>query len=108
MLLSYLQHTGEAVDLVLCVSIPVLDKGVPLDWIVSLMDNPGFGEIREYITHLADASMIFSSAYIYLMQLENVGGTEAAKFFTELDKIDRGSMNIIVHMIPLIQHYVKI
>ena len=77
--------------LVLQVSIPMLDKGVPLEWIVSLMDNPGFGETRECITHLADASMVFSSAYIYLLQLENVGGTEAAKFFTELDKIDRGS-----------------
>ena len=70
----------------------MLDKGVPMDWIVSLMDNPGFGDIEECITHLADASMVFSSAYIYLMQLENVKGKEAAKFFEELNKIDRGTV----------------
>lgn len=71
----------------------MLDSGVPLDWKVSLMDNPGFGETRECITHLADTSMVFSSAYIYLVQMENVEGTEVAKFFIELDKIDRGNCN---------------
>lgn len=79
--------------LLLQVSIPMLENGVPLDWKVSLMDNPGFGETREHITHLADISMAFSSAYIYLVQMENIGGTEAAKFFIELDKIDRGKCN---------------
>ena len=71
----------------------MLDERVPMDWKVSLMDNPGFGETKECITHLADAAMVFSSAYIYLMQPGNVEGTyaEAAKFFTELDKIDRGT-----------------
>ena len=85
-----LQCTEEAVGLVLQVCIPMLDEGVPDDWTVSLIDNPGFGEMKENITRLADASMVFSSAYIYLLQLGNLGGTEVAKFFTELDKLDRG------------------
>ena len=71
--------------------MPMLDRGVPLDWKVNLVDNPGFGETRECITHLANASMITSSAYIYLVQMENIDGTEAANFFTELVKIDRGN-----------------
>lgn len=54
------------------------------------MDNPGFGEENEHITQLADASMITSSAYIYLLQTENVGGLEAVKFFKELQRIDQG------------------
>jgi hypothetical protein len=94
LLATFVQSTAaeDTVGLVLEVSIPMLDIGVPMDWKVSLMDNPGFGETRECVTHLADASMVFSSAYIYLMQLEIVGGSEAAKFFTELRKIDKGKM----------------
>ena len=70
----------------------MLDERVPMDWKVSLMDNPGFGETTKCITNLADASITFSSAYIYLIQLENVGGTEADKFFTALNKIDGGTV----------------
>ena len=87
-----MQCTEKAVDLVLEVHIPMLDERVPMDWKVNLMDNPGFSETKECIANLADASIVFSSAYIYLMQPGNVEGTEAAKFFTELDKIDRGMM----------------
>lgn len=54
------------------------------------MDNPGFGEAKEHVTQLADASMISSSAYIYLMQWENIGGKEAAEFFKELAASDKG------------------
>ena len=53
------------------------------------MDNPGFGEAKEHITQLAEASMVTSSAYIYLMQTENVGGREAAEFFMELLRTDK-------------------
>jgi hypothetical protein len=70
----------------------MLDERVPMDWKVSLMDNPGFGETMECITHLADTSIVFSSAYIYLMQLGNIEGTEAKKFFTELAKSDKGTV----------------
>ena len=77
------------------VSIPMLDIGVPLDWTVNLIDNPGFGETRKWITHLADNAMVFSSAYIYLMQMESIGGMDVAKFFTQLDKIDRGKTTCI-------------
>ena len=88
----YIQHPGseEVSNLVLEVNIPMLDDGVPEDWKVSLVDNPGFGEAKECITELADASMVTSSAYIYLVQTENVGGKEAAAFFMELDKLDKG------------------
>ena len=53
------------------------------------MDNPGFGEAKEHVVQLAEASMISSSAYIYLLQTENIGGTEAAEFFKELIRNDK-------------------
>ena len=56
------------------------------------MDNPGFGEAKEHVVQLADASLVTSSAYIYLLQTENIGGTEAAEFFKELIRKDRSIM----------------
>ena len=75
--------------MVLKVNIPLLADKVPPGWTVSLMDNPGFGEAKEHVVQLADASLITSSAYIYLLQTENIGGTEAADFFKELSKNDK-------------------
>ena len=74
----------------------MLDIGVPSDWTVNIIDNPGFGETRKWITHLANNSMVFSSAYIYLLQMESIGGTDVAKFFTDLNKIDSGKQLDIV------------
>ena len=71
------------------VNIPLLSGSVPPGWTVSIVDNPGFGEAKEHVTQLADASMVTSSAYIYLVQTENVGGKEAADFFKELQTIDK-------------------
>ena len=71
------------------VNIPLLSGSVPPGWTVSIVDNPGFGEAKEHVTQLADTSMVTSSAYIYLVQTENVGGKEAADFFKELQTIDK-------------------
>ena len=71
------------------VNIPLLSGSVPPGWTVSIVDNPGFGEAKEHVTQLAEASMVTSSAYIYLMQTENVGGREAVDFFKELQRIDK-------------------
>ena len=71
------------------VNIPLLSGSVPPGWTVSITDNPGFGEAMEHITQLAEASVVTSSAYIYLMQTENVGGREAADFFKELQRMDK-------------------
>lgn len=71
------------------VNIPLLSGSVPPGWTVSIVDNPGFGEAKEHVTQLAEASMVTSSAYIYLIQTENVGGREAADFFKELQKMDK-------------------
>ena len=43
------------------------------------------------MVQLADASLVSSSAYIYLLQTENIGGTEAAEFFKELVTKDRSN-----------------
>lgn len=71
------------------VNIPLLSGSVPPGWTVSIIDNPGFGEAKEHITQLAEASMVTSSAYVYLVQTENVGGREAADFFKQLQSIDK-------------------
>ena len=71
------------------VNIPVLSGSIPPGWTVSIIDNPGFGEAKEHITQLAEASMATSSAYIYLIQTENVGGREAADFFKQLQSMDK-------------------
>ena len=78
--------------------IPVLNEGLPPGWIVSLADNPGFGEARECITQVANASMVVSSAYIYLMHPGSVSGTAAAEFFKELHAKDAGNfMQLLFH-----------
>ena len=74
---------------VLKVYVPLLADKVPHGWTVSLVDNPGFGEAKEHVVQLADASLLTSSAYIYLLQTENIGGTEAADFFKELARLDK-------------------
>ena len=76
--------------LTLKVNIPMFSESVPPGWTVSIIDNPGFGEAEEQITQLAEASMVTSCAYIYLLQTENIGGREAADFFRELKRIDEG------------------
>lgn len=66
----------------------MLDEGVPPEWTVSLVDNPGFGEASDWITQVADASLVTSSAYIYLIQAGCIRGTAEADFVTELHKKD--------------------
>ena len=74
--------------MVLKVHLPILEEGSPLEWTVILVDNPGFGEDMEYITQLASASLGTSSAYIYLITTENIGGKAATDFFKTLQKKD--------------------
>ena len=73
-------------------NIPLFSGIVPHGWKISIIDNPGFGEANEQITQLAEASLVTSSAYIYLMQTENIGGREAADFFRELKTIDESKV----------------
>ena len=83
-----MQLSPELLAVTLKVNMPLLSEYIPPGWMVSIIDNPGFGEANEHITQLAEASMVTSSAYIYLMQTESVGGREAADFFRELKRID--------------------
>ena len=69
---------------------------------MSITDNPGFGEAKEHITQLAEASVVTSSAYIYLMQTENIGGREAADFFEELQKMDKSRSFVKNHLLTCI------
>ena len=85
-----MQETLEVPNLVLKVHLPILDEGSPFEWTVVLVDNPGFGEDKEYITQLASASMVTSSAYIYLITTEHVGGKAATEFFKTLQERDPG------------------
>jgi hypothetical protein len=62
---------------------------VPSGWTVSLVDNPGFGEDKKHVVQLAEASLITSSAYIYLLQTENIDGVAAAAFFKDLCTRDK-------------------
>ena len=72
--------------------VPLLANKAPPGWTISLVDNPGFGEAKEHVTQLAEASVITSSAYIYLMQSGDIGGKEAAEFFKDLNKKDKGNV----------------
>ena len=72
------------------VHLPILEEGSPSEWKVILVDNPGFGEDKECITQLATASLGTSSAYIYLMTTENIGGKAATDFFKTLQERDPG------------------
>ena len=81
--------------MILKVNIPLLADRVPPGWTVSLVDNPGFGEAKEHVVQLADASLITSTAYIYLLQTENIGGTEVADFFKELSQKDNCKINLL-------------
>ena len=85
------QADHEPPIVVLKVNIPLLAGRVPPGWTVSLVDNPGFGEAKEHVGQLDAASLVTSSAYIYLLQTENIGGTEAADFFKELIRKDKGN-----------------
>ena len=69
-------------------NIPLLIGKVPLGWTVSLVDNPGFGEAQEHITQIADSSLLTSSAYVYLVETGQLGGTEPRDFYKELHKRD--------------------
>ena len=76
-------------EIVLKVNIPLLADKVPSSWSVSLVDNPGFGDAHEHVSQLADASMVTSSAYIYLMQTESIDGTIMTEFFKEMKQRDK-------------------
>ena len=82
-----MQISSEPLTMILKVNIPLLLGSIPPGWEVSIVDNPGFGEAKEHITQLAEASMVTSSAYIYLM---HIGGKDAANFFKALQKTDEG------------------
>ena len=92
------QTLREAPVVILKANIPLLAGKVPTGWTVSLMDNPGFGEAKEHVVQLADASLVTSSAYIYLLQTEHIGGTEAAEFFKELIRKDKSMIIKLLHL----------
>ena len=77
-------YYSASLDVVLKANIPLLVGSVPKGWTVSLVDNPGFGEAKEHVTHMASVSMRISSAFIYLLETGSIGGEEAAKFFKKL------------------------
>lgn len=55
-------YYSASLDVVLKANIPLLVGSVPKGWTVSLVDNPGFGEAKEHVTHMASVSMRISSA----------------------------------------------
>lgn len=77
------------------VNIPLIAASIPPGWTVSLVDNPGFGEAKDHVTQMADMSVVTSSAYIYLILTENIGGMEAAAFFKEVQRIDSSNLYVI-------------
>ena len=57
---------------------------------MSLVDTPGFGEAKEHVQQLAEDSVEVSAAYIYLLQMENIGGTDVSETFSSLAQKDPG------------------
>ena len=58
---------------------------------VYLVDNAGFGEAnQEEITTHAQASMKFSSAYVYIMDYTALADKEDAEVFKIIHKQDHG------------------
>ena len=87
----FFQGAKEPVIPILKVCVPLLANKAPPGWTISLVDNPGFGEAKEHVTQLAEASVVTSSAYIYLMQAADIGGKEFDEFFRNLNDNDRGT-----------------
>lgn len=78
--------------LTLRVALPLLAHNVPPEWTVSLVDTPGFGEAIEHVQQLAEDSFEVSAAYIYLLQTENIGGTDVFETFSSLAEKDPGNI----------------
>ena len=72
-------------DFVLEANVPVLSMGTH-GYKVSLVDNPGSGEVNEMITQVAEFSAKSSSVYVYVTTPGSVGGTIDATFFENLAK----------------------
>ena len=73
------------------VNLPILATEIEYPgWKVSLVDNPGFGEAKECISTMADASMKASCAYIYLLPAGSIGGKETMSFYKALNAKDTG------------------
>ena len=70
----------------------MLAENVPPEWIISLVDNPGFGDTKKHISQLAASSVSSSCAYIYLLQAENIDGIEADEFFKALHERDKSML----------------
>ena len=77
---------SEVPKLSLKAYLPFLNEGIPPGWTAKLVDNPGYGDANEYMTQLADASAVTTSAYVYLMQIEQIEGQAAVNFFKQIQK----------------------
>lgn len=73
------------------VNIPLLCDKVPPGWQLCLTDNPGFGDARQHIEQIAVDSISTSIVYIYLLDVSNIGGIQAADFFWSLHQKDKGN-----------------
>jgi hypothetical protein len=80
-------------QLLLKVNFPLLGENTPSGWTVNIVDTPGFRDIKENIQEVAKESVDVSAAYIYLLQTENVGGSEVSELLEPLATKDQGRLN---------------
>ena len=81
-------------DCVLEVNVSILSEVSP-EYSVSLVDNPGFGEINAHITQLAEDSAKFSSVYVYVTQSGNIAGITDSEFFRKLAEQCPGMLGVL-------------
>ena len=66
-------------------------EDVPAGWNLSLFDTPGFGEANMgHITELAGTLFNTSSAYLYVMEVAQMGDETDAKYLRQLCDRDKG------------------
>ena len=60
-------------ELNLRVNIPLLKSRLPDEWVIQLVDNPGFGDSNQLTREIASQSWESSAAYLYLTSPETKG-----------------------------------
>lgn len=79
-------------QLVLRVNFPLLGQNTPHGWTVNIVDTPGFRDVNDHIQQVAKETVDFSAGYIYLLQTENVSGSEVSELLKPLARKDQSRL----------------
>ena len=81
------------------VNVPLLSSA-PAGWDVFLVDTPGYGEHHQEIAAAAEAILKESSAFVYVMDYNVIGGEADANYLRQLYEHDKGN-TFVPMLIPL-------